>query len=151
VRRLIQIERNRSLTILLHALAWEYAEPTGKLIDGSTIAKAQEFEELHRVLDPKSGDQSSATYHAAWELAQHMVEKGYARWKPRVSEESIRKEIESWRIEMYVDKMFLNGQKVIIGQKRWCATPRNYSQLLMSLLLSTPHASAAFHSKFFPR
>ena len=101
VRLLIGLQRNLAFSVLLNKMVWRFVDPTKHTSEQTTIAEMQQYTMLARVLEPnKTLDsvQEAASKDVLF-LAEMMVSRGHATWKPGMDENKIREIVKSWQGE----------------------------------------------------
>ncbi len=101
VRLLVGLQRNLAFSTLLNKMAWRFVDPTKDTSEERTVAEMQQYTMLARVLEPKKtldSVQEAASKDVLW-LAQELVSRGHATWKPDMDENKIREIVKSWQSE----------------------------------------------------
>jgi hypothetical protein len=101
VRLLVGLQRNLAFSTLLNKMVWRFVDPTKDTSQETTVAEMQQYTMLARVLEPnKALDlvQEAASKDVLW-LAQELVRRGHATWKPDMDESKIREIVKSWQSE----------------------------------------------------
>lgn len=122
VRDLIKLERNRVWTRVLHGDALKFVEPlteTAARSDGGM----HEFIMLVRALEPELSLDDAQNYanHEVLCLAQEMVTRGMAKWRPNIDEDAVKSMIDSWQADKntaILRNMFSDNLTTLKGDPR---------------------------------
>jgi hypothetical protein len=96
VRELLTLQRNLLLAKTLNQVISDFVDSTGVNLRWDHL---HQFCMVQEKLDSKFtlDDAQSAALHEALSLANALVEKGMATWKPGVDENKAREELKKWQ------------------------------------------------------
>ena len=100
VRLLVEIERNREYSKLLHDMMWQFIDPTEKTVETAIAKRMHDYAILARALDPGKSLEAlrQSAENEALQTAKDLVDQGSARWKEDVDEEKAVQMIADWRV-----------------------------------------------------
>jgi hypothetical protein len=101
VRLLIGLQRNLAFSTLLNKMVWRFVEPTKDASQETTVAEMQQYTMLVGLLEPNKTLNSvqDAASKDVLSLAEVLVSRGHATWKPGMDENKIREIVKSWQNE----------------------------------------------------
>jgi hypothetical protein len=114
VRLLVGLQRNLAFSTLLNKMVWRFVDPTKDTSEERTVAEMQQYTMLARVLEPKKTLDSvqEAASKDVLSLAEVLVSRGHATWKPDMDESKIREIVKSWQSEKNAEAL-----KSMFGKK----------------------------------
>jgi hypothetical protein len=98
VRRALELQRNLSYTEALNQLVYDFVEQSAGSLEWTHLHK---FVIFQRELEPTrtlDSSQLAATYEALW-VANELVTKGMASWRPDIDVDKVRDELKKWQNE----------------------------------------------------
>ena len=108
VHMLVTMERDRTLTKLIHTYTWEFVELINTNLTTESTQLLQEYTALAHAVD-KTVTTSSAQDEVSREIlrfAAELVAEGHAQWKPYMNPERAEEIVKKWRVEKMVKTMF---------------------------------------------
>lgn len=107
VRLLIGLQRNLTFSELLNKMVWRFVDPTKDAAKQTTIAEMQQYTMLATLLEPNKSlnEVQDAASKDVLALAEALVSRGHATWKPDMDEHKIREILKSWQSEKNLEAL----------------------------------------------
>lgn len=101
VRGSVRTQRNLAWIRVQNELVWLFVDPTDKTHSKEVATGLSEFALLARELNPdrKPKDLKEAADNEALQLAEQLVNGGYATWKPDLDLQKVQEKLNQWRAE----------------------------------------------------